>query len=74
MSLRQCYWYIDANVCVFIKVDVVDDTRVEDIVDRYFREVDENFRLEVLYPKSINELCRRLVEYDDDDAAENIIK
>lgn len=55
-------------------MEAVEDTRVEDIVDRYFREVDDSFRLEVIYPKSINELCRRLVEYDDDDAAENIIK
>lgn len=54
--------------------DVTTETRVEDIVDRYFETVDESKQLEVFPAKSLSELCRRLVESNDDDAAENIIK
>lgn len=48
-------------------------TRVEDIVDRYFTEVDTQSALEVLTSKSVYEICRRLVDYDDDDAMAHIV-
>uniref|UniRef100_A0A182X266 Double-strand break repair protein n=1 Tax=Anopheles quadriannulatus TaxID=34691 RepID=A0A182X266_ANOQN len=48
--------------------------RAEEIVDRYFREADVMNQLEVLYPRSMTELCRRMVDYEDDEACEKIIK
>uniref|UniRef100_A0A182SPC6 Mre11 DNA-binding domain-containing protein n=1 Tax=Anopheles maculatus TaxID=74869 RepID=A0A182SPC6_9DIPT len=48
--------------------------RAEEIVDRYFREADVMNQLEVLSPRSMTELCRRMVDYEDDDAPEKIIK
>uniref|UniRef100_A0A182YS68 Double-strand break repair protein n=1 Tax=Anopheles stephensi TaxID=30069 RepID=A0A182YS68_ANOST len=48
--------------------------RAEEIVDRYFREADVVNQLEVLNPRSMAELCRRMVDYEDDDAPEKIIK
>uniref|UniRef100_A0A182QWK1 Double-strand break repair protein n=1 Tax=Anopheles farauti TaxID=69004 RepID=A0A182QWK1_9DIPT len=48
--------------------------RAEEIVDRYFKQADEAHQLEVLCPRSMTELCRRMVAYDDDDAAEEIVK
>lgn len=50
-----------------------DEIKVEDIVNRYFNEV-ESKPLEVLSSKSLSEFCRRMVESADDDAAESIIK
>uniref|UniRef100_A0A182N7G6 Double-strand break repair protein n=1 Tax=Anopheles dirus TaxID=7168 RepID=A0A182N7G6_9DIPT len=48
--------------------------RAEEIVDRYFSQADETNQLEVLAPRSMTELCRRMVDYEDDDAAEKIVK
>lgn len=59
---------------VFGQGGIDEHTRVEDIVNRYFAEADETARLEVLFPKSMNEMCRRLVDNDDDDAVENMLK
>lgn len=60
---------------VFGQRDELDEqTRVEDIVNRYFEEADASAKLEVLYPRSMNEMCRRLVDNDDDDAVECILK
>lgn len=48
--------------------------RVEDVVDRYFTEIDPNSRLDILSGKSLAELSRRLVDFNDDDAAKSIIE
>ncbi|XP_055606685.1 double-strand break repair protein MRE11 [Uranotaenia lowii] len=48
--------------------------RAEEVVERYFREADEDKQLELLPNKSLTELSKRMVDYEDDDAAENIIK
>jgi double-strand break repair protein MRE11 len=50
-------------------------TRAEDVVDQYFAdmEVDEQ-KLELFQSKTLSELCRRLVDNDDDDAADIILK
>ncbi|KAL1380100.1 hypothetical protein pipiens_014455 [Culex pipiens pipiens] len=44
----------------------------EEVVHR-FKEVDPDKQLEVLSAKSMTELTRRIVDYEDDDAAELII-
>ncbi|XP_049541207.1 double-strand break repair protein MRE11 [Anopheles darlingi] len=49
-------------------------TRPEDVVDQYFAEAAEANQLEVLCPRSMKELCRRVVDHDDDDAADKILK
>lgn len=59
---------------VFNQGEFDEHTRVEDIVNRYFAEADATAKLEVLFPKSMNEICRRLVDHDDDDALEVILK
>lgn len=59
---------------VFGNGGIDDQTRVEDIVSRYFAEADPSAKLEVLYAKSMNEMCRRLVDHDDDDAMDTILK
>lgn len=48
--------------------------RVEDIVDRYFVEVDTHSPLELLTSNSSREMCRRLVLFDDDDAMGKIVE
>jgi double-strand break repair protein MRE11 len=47
---------------------------VEDVVDKYFKEVDPSKGLDVVFSKSLSEMCRRLVDYDDDNAATEILK
>lgn len=51
-----------------------DEVNVYDIIDRYFQTVDEPQKLEILYPKSMSEIVRRMVNCEDDDAAEHIIE
>ncbi|EAT48950.1 AAEL000034-PA, partial [Aedes aegypti] len=48
--------------------------RAEEVVDRYFKEADEDKQLELLCSKSMSELTKRMVDYEDDDAADCIIK
>ncbi|XP_055531500.1 double-strand break repair protein MRE11 [Wyeomyia smithii] len=48
--------------------------RAEEVVERYFKEAAQENQLEILSSKSMTELTRRMVDYEDDDAAENIIK
>ncbi|XP_019528900.3 double-strand break repair protein MRE11 [Aedes albopictus] len=48
--------------------------RAEEVVDRYFKEADEDKQLELLCSKSMSELTKRMVDYEDDDAADSIIK
>lgn len=52
----------------------MDDVNVEDIVERYFKDAAEDKKLEVLIAPNMSELCRRLVQCDDDHAADAIIK
>lgn len=52
----------------------MDDVNVEDIVERYYNEAADDKKLEVLITKNMSELCRRLVQCDDDHAADEIIK
>uniref|UniRef100_A0A182FFI8 Double-strand break repair protein n=1 Tax=Anopheles albimanus TaxID=7167 RepID=A0A182FFI8_ANOAL len=49
-------------------------TRPEDVVDQYFVEAAEANQMEVLCPRSMKELCRRVVDHEDDDAADRILK
>lgn len=48
--------------------------RAEEVVDRYFKEAEEDKQLELLFCKSLSELTKRMVDYEDDDAAESIVK
>ncbi|XP_052899403.1 double-strand break repair protein MRE11 [Anopheles moucheti] len=41
--------------------------RVEDIVESYFLKADPVNQLEVLHPRSMTEMMRRIVHYEDDD-------
>lgn len=50
-----------------------DDVRLEDYVDRYFQDPNNADKLQVLFPSCLSEMCRRLAEYNDDDAANKII-
>lgn len=55
--------------------DIEEDSfNVEKMVEKYFNSLDDDAQLDVLFTKSMSELCCRLVQCDDDDAAENIIK
>ena len=51
-----------------------EEGRVEDVVDRYFAEVDPSQQLELFYSKSLSEMCRFLVDKDDESAAADILK
>lgn len=55
-------------------VEENDQNKVEDIVEKYYEEADPSKCLQVIPSKGFSELCRRIVNYDDDDAAERIIK
>lgn len=48
--------------------------RAEEVVDRYFKEAEQDKQLELLFSKSMSELTKRMVDYEDDDAADSIIK
>lgn len=48
--------------------------RVEDLVERYFNEVDESKSLKILSTKALTELCNQLVERKDNNAADNLIR
>lgn len=49
--------------------------RVEDVVENYFNELtDDKDKLKMLSLKSLSEVCRLLVDRDDDQAAENILQ
>ncbi|XP_055324860.1 double-strand break repair protein MRE11-like [Sitodiplosis mosellana] len=50
-----------------------EDIRLEDYVDRYFKDPNNSERLQVLFPTCLSEVCRRLAEYNDDDAANKTI-
>lgn len=50
-----------------------DDVRLEDYVDRYFKDPNNSERLKVLFPACLSEVCRRLAEYSDEDAANKTI-
>ncbi|XP_053675094.1 double-strand break repair protein MRE11 [Anopheles nili] len=47
--------------------------RVEEIVNDYFCNADEENQLEVVTPRGMLEVCRRGVDHDDDDAMEKIL-
>lgn len=49
-------------------------TRVEDLVERYFNEVDESKSLKVLSTKALTEVCHQLVDRKDNNAADNLLR
>lgn len=51
-----------------------DDIRLEDYVDRYFKDPNNAEKLQVLSSTSLSEACRRIAEYHDDDAANQIVE
>lgn len=51
-----------------------EEVRVENIVHRYFEEVDNAKQLRAFDTEGLSEMCRRLVVNDDGDAAERIAK
>lgn len=51
-----------------------EDAKVEDIVESYFNDANSESKLEVLIPKNMSELCRRLVLSKDDNAADEILE
>lgn len=58
---------------VFRQSGIDEQTRVEDIVSRYFSEADSSAKMEVMSAKSMNEMCRRIVDYDDDNVMETML-
>ncbi|XP_075147951.1 double strand break repair nuclease mre11 [Haematobia irritans] len=48
--------------------------RVEDLVERYFNQVDESKSLKVISTKALTELCNQLVERNNNSAADNLIR
>ncbi|XP_055913872.1 double-strand break repair protein MRE11 [Eupeodes corollae] len=50
------------------------ETKVEDVVDRYFDEVDEDKKLQVISSKVLSEMCYRMVEKNDANAADAILQ
>ncbi|XP_037951716.1 double-strand break repair protein MRE11 [Teleopsis dalmanni] len=57
----------------FEEMDIDVGTRVEDLVDRYFEEVKDTKTLRLISSKIFSEMCFRLVERRDVNAAESII-
>ncbi|TMW48772.1 hypothetical protein DOY81_006150 [Sarcophaga bullata] len=58
----------------FKKIDGESATRVEDLVERYFNEVDESKSLKVLSTKALTEICHQLVDRKDNNAADNLLR
>lgn len=54
--------------------DIDDEVKVEDIVKKFLNEADDDNKMEVLLPDVMTEFIRRMVDRDDDDAADEIIK
>ncbi|XP_067627330.1 double-strand break repair protein MRE11 [Eurosta solidaginis] len=57
-----------------IHIDSVSDLKIENFIERYFEEIPAKRRLKVLNPKILSEMCNRLVEKNDINAAEGIIR
>ncbi|CAD7012752.1 unnamed protein product [Ceratitis capitata] len=57
-----------------IQVDTSSEMNIENFIERYFQEIPAKRRLKVLTPKILSEICNRLVEKNDVNAAEGIIK
>lgn len=51
-----------------------DDIRLDNYVDRYFKDPNNAEKLQVLFSTSLSDACRRIAEYHDDDAANQIIE
>ncbi|XP_055840402.1 double-strand break repair protein MRE11-like isoform X2 [Episyrphus balteatus] len=64
----------DAMSNAFNREEVESETKVEDVVDRYFDEVDEDKKLQVISPKVLSEMCFRMVEKNDANAADTILQ
>ncbi|XP_053665023.1 double-strand break repair protein MRE11 [Anopheles marshallii] len=50
------------------------DRRVEDIVERYFRQADAVNQLQVLHPRSLSEMMHKMVHFEDDDVVRKVLK
>lgn len=50
-----------------------DEIRVEDIVHRYFEDVDDANQLKVFSTESLSEMCRRIILKDDTDTPDKIV-
>lgn len=48
--------------------------RLEDYVERYFKDPENENKLQVMFSTSLSEVCRRLAEQNDDDAATSVIE
>ncbi|XP_055840400.1 double-strand break repair protein MRE11-like [Episyrphus balteatus] len=64
----------DAMSNAFKKEEVESEAKVEDVVDRYFDEVDEDKKLQVISSKVLSEMCFRMVEKNDANAADTILQ
>lgn len=49
------------------------EDRVEDVVERYFKEANTTGQLQLLSLDGLTEMCRRIVDHGDDDAGDRII-
>ncbi|XP_037822124.1 double-strand break repair protein MRE11 [Lucilia sericata] len=58
----------------FKKMEGESAARVEDLVERYFNEVDDSKALKVLSTKALTEICHQLVDRKDNNAADNLIR
>ncbi|XP_055382702.1 double-strand break repair protein MRE11 [Condylostylus longicornis] len=54
-------------------METEDLVKVEDIVERYFEEADDQKKLQIFPTKILSEMCYRLAERNDIDAAETIV-
>ncbi|XP_017487509.1 PREDICTED: double-strand break repair protein MRE11-like [Rhagoletis zephyria] len=57
-----------------IQIDSSSEMKIENFIERYFQEIPAKRQLKVLSPKILSEICNRLVEKGDVNAAEGIIK
>ena len=60
--------------CTIVLQEGESATRVEDLVERYFNEVDESKSLKVLSTKALTEICHQLVDRKDNNAADNLLR
>ncbi|XP_054738689.1 double-strand break repair protein MRE11 [Anastrepha obliqua] len=57
-----------------IQIDTNSEMKIENFIESYFKEIPAKRQLKVLTPKILSEICNRLVEKGDVNAAEGIIK
>lgn len=73
-SSSYLLFYLIFILLHYLKANDDDDIRLEDYVDQYFADPNNAENLQVMHSSSLSEMCRRLAEHDDDDAAKRILE